>query len=160
MKLTSARGKLGAIVRRTTAAARRTYDDTMKWPGPHVETQKPSYYYYIDPKMKNQSHRSHNRLEISYSPTIWWLARNTLPRLRRSLICSLSLCWLNRKNQSINSLAQISTNQNSRRYILGLIRLIIYFGSYEYWDLWEFTALLLVHEKIYFKLLQNTSKWF
>ena len=29
MKLTSARGKLGAIVRRTTAAARRTYDDAM-----------------------------------------------------------------------------------------------------------------------------------
>ena len=46
MKLTIARGKLGAIVRRTTAAARRTYDDTMNGVGPHVETPKPSYNYY------------------------------------------------------------------------------------------------------------------
>ena len=31
---------LGAIVRRTTAAARRTYEDTMKGPGPHVKSIK------------------------------------------------------------------------------------------------------------------------
>ena len=55
MKLTSARGKLGAIVRRTTAAARRTYDDTMKGPGSHVETQKPCYYYYYTYKFKFDS---------------------------------------------------------------------------------------------------------